>query len=149
MAQIVAGFGVPHTPIFPFLVKRDGPHCETAKLFEAQREQLAAARPDIIVMFDTDHLNTFFLDNLPIFAIGVDASFKGPNDEPHEVPDYVVPSTPELAAHIRNAPTCACRSFPSSSADTCRRCRPHSAVTPWGRRSLEPSRRGHRHSAWR
>ena len=25
MANIVAGFGVPHTPVFPFFVKRDGP----------------------------------------------------------------------------------------------------------------------------
>ena len=43
----------------------------------AQKEQLAAARPDVIVMFDTDHLNTFFLDNLPIFAVGVDKTFTG------------------------------------------------------------------------
>jgi gallate dioxygenase len=103
MAQIVAAFGVPHTPIFPFLVKRDGPDCETAKLFQAQKQQFAAARPDIIVMFDTDHLNTFFLDNLPIFAVGMDKNFKGPNDEPREVPDYIVPSAPDLAAHILKA----------------------------------------------
>ncbi len=45
MAQIVAGFGVPHTPVFRFFVKRDGPDCEIAKLFAAQKEQLAAARP--------------------------------------------------------------------------------------------------------
>lgn len=101
MAQIVAGFGVPHTPIFPFFVKRDGPDCETAKLFAAQKEQLAAARPDVIVMFDTDHLNTFFLDNLPIFAVGVDKTFTGPNDEPREVPVYTIPSARDLAAHIR------------------------------------------------
>ena len=68
MAQIVGGFGVPHTPIFPHFVKRDGPDCEIAKLFAAQREQLAATRPDVIVMFDTDHLNTFFLDSLPVFG---------------------------------------------------------------------------------
>ncbi len=103
MAQIVAGFGVPHTPVFPFFVKRDGPECETAKLFAAQKEQLAAARPDVILMFDTDHLNTFFLDNLPIFAVGVDASFKGPNDEPRDVPIYTIPSARDLAAHIRAA----------------------------------------------
>ena len=39
MAQIVAGFGVPHTPIFPHFVKRDGPDCEIAKLFGAQKER--------------------------------------------------------------------------------------------------------------
>jgi aromatic ring-opening dioxygenase catalytic subunit (LigB family) len=103
MAQIVAGFGVPHTPVFPFFVKRDGPDCETAKLFAAQKEQLAAARPDVIVMFDTDHLNTFFLDNLPIFAVGVDKAFTGPNDEPREMPIYTIPSAVDLAAHIRKA----------------------------------------------
>ena len=101
MAQIVAGFGVPHTPVFPFFVKRDGPDCEIAKLFGAQADQLAAVRPDVIVMFDTDHLNTFFLDNLPIFAIGVDKTFTGPNDEPREMPIYTVKSAPDLAAHIQ------------------------------------------------
>ncbi len=101
MAQIVAGFGVPHTPFFPFLVKRDGPDCEIARLFAAQKNELIAARPDAIVMFDTDHLNTFFLDNLPIFAVGVDKTFTGPNDEPREVPVYKIPSSRDLAAHIR------------------------------------------------
>jgi hypothetical protein len=103
MAQIVAGFGVPHTPIFPHFVKRDGPDCEIAKLFGAQKQELAAARPDVIVMFDTDHLNTFFLDCLPVFAVGIDTSFRAPNDEPRDVPDYVVPSLPDLASHIRSA----------------------------------------------
>ena len=103
MAQIVAGLGVPHTPVFPFFVKRDGPDCEIAKLFGAQKEQLAAARPDLIVMFDTDHLNTFFLNDLPVFAVGIDKTFKAPNDEPREVPNYTVKSLPGLAAHIRAA----------------------------------------------
>ena len=103
MAQIVGGFGVPHTPVFPFFVKRDGPDCEIARLFAAQKNELAATRPDVIVMFDTAHLNTFFLDKLPIFAIGVDKTFKAPKDEPREVPNYVVPSAPDLAAHIRQA----------------------------------------------
>ena len=39
---------MPHTPIFPHFVKRDGPDCEIAKLFGAQKEQLAATRPDLI-----------------------------------------------------------------------------------------------------
>jgi aromatic ring-opening dioxygenase catalytic subunit (LigB family) len=103
MAQIVAGFGVPHTPIFPHFVKRDGPDSETAKLFAAQKNELAAARPDLILMFDTDHLNTFFLNDLPIFAVGIDGSFKAPNDEPRDVPNYIVPSHAALAAHVRAA----------------------------------------------
>lgn len=101
MASVVGAFGVPHTPIFPMLVAREGPESETAKLFAGLTEHLVALRPDVIVMFDTDHMNTFFLDNLPIFAIGVDNRFGGPNDEPPTVPDYRIPSVPGLAEHIR------------------------------------------------
>jgi aromatic ring-opening dioxygenase catalytic subunit (LigB family) len=54
-------------------------------------------------MFDTDHLNTFFLNDLPIFAVGIDKSFKAPNDEPRDVPNYTVKSHAGLAAHIRAA----------------------------------------------
>ena len=78
VAELVGAFGVPHTPVFPWFVKRDGPQCETAQLFRSLTENLEALRPDLIVMFDTDHLNTFFLDNLPIFAVGVTERFKGP-----------------------------------------------------------------------
>jgi gallate dioxygenase len=101
VAELVGAFGVPHTPVFPWFVKRDGPQCETAQLFKSLTENLEALRPDLIVMFDTDHLNTFFLDNLPIFAVGVTERFKGPNDEPREVPDYTIKSLPDFAAHVR------------------------------------------------
>ena len=101
MAEIVGAFGVPHTPIFPFFVKRDGPQCEIAQLFASLTDELNALRPDLIVMFDTDHLNTFFLDNLPIFAVGVTRTFQGPNDEPREVPSYTIQSLPDFGAHVR------------------------------------------------
>ena len=102
MAEIVGAFGVPHTPVFPFFVKRDGPDCEIARFFAALTAELETLKPDLIVMFDTDHLNTFFLDNLPIFAVGVAETFKGPNDEPREVPVHDIKSLPDFAAHIRS-----------------------------------------------
>jgi protocatechuate 4,5-dioxygenase beta chain len=83
------------------MVERDGPQCETARLFASLTEHLEALRPDLIVMFDTDHLNTFFLDNLPIFAVGVTDTFKGPNDEPRSVPIYTVKSRRAFAEHVR------------------------------------------------
>jgi hypothetical protein len=101
MAEIVAGFGVPHTPVFPFFVERDGPDCETAVLFRTLTAHLDEIRPDLIVLFDTDHLNTFFLDNLPIFAVGVGDSFTGPNDEVRAVPVQTVTSRGDVAAHLR------------------------------------------------
>jgi gallate dioxygenase len=103
VAKIVGALGVPHTPLYPALVEREGPECETARYFAAITSELEAMRPDLIVMFDTDHLNTFFLDNLPVFAIGVTEAFKGPNDEPRAVPIYTIQSRADVAAHLRRA----------------------------------------------
>ena len=100
MAQIVGALGVPHTPFFPALVEREGPQCETARFFASLTRELEAMRPDLIVMFDTDHLNTFFFDNLPVFAMGVTDAFRGPNDEPRAVLIYTIRSRPDVAAHL-------------------------------------------------
>ena len=103
MAEIVGALGVPHTPFFPSLVEREGPACETARFFASLTRELEAMRPDLLVMYDTDHLNTFFFDNLPIFAVGVTDTFRGPNDEPRAVPVYTITSRPDVAGHIRRA----------------------------------------------
>lgn len=101
MADIVGAFGVPHTPFFPFFVERDGPECETARYYAALRQQFEALRPDLVVVFDTDHLNTFFLNNYPVFAVGADNSFTGPNDEVRAMPVRTVPSALDFATHLR------------------------------------------------
>jgi gallate dioxygenase len=103
VADIVGAFGAPHTPFFPFFVERDGPQCETARYFAALRAELEALKPDVLVMFSTDHLNTFFFDNLPIFAIGVTEQFTGACDEVRATPLYTVKSRAGLAAHLRRA----------------------------------------------
>lgn len=103
MAQIVGALGVPHTPAFPALVARDGPDCETARLFAEQRRQLEALWPDAFVMFDTDHLNTFFFDNLPIYAIGVADQFEGPNDDVAHLPPRQLSSDRAFAQHLHRS----------------------------------------------
>lgn len=101
MAEIVGAIGVPHTPFYPALVAREGPDCETARLFRAVREQLEALAPDVLVMFDSDHLNTFFFDNLPTFAVGAAPTIEGPNDDSATIiPPTLVPGREDLAAHI-------------------------------------------------
>ena len=102
MAEIVGALGVPHTPFFPSLVEREGPACETARFFAALTRELEAMQADLLVMYDTDHLNTFFFDNLPIFAVGLTDAFNGPNDEPRAVPIYTIQSRPDVAGHIRH-----------------------------------------------
>ncbi len=100
MADIVAGFGVPHTPMAPSLVAREGPGCETAQLYAAVAEHLAAVQPDALVIFDSDHLNTFFLDNYPTLSIGLTDRTSGPNDGTPGLPEYAVPVDESMAGHL-------------------------------------------------
>jgi gallate dioxygenase len=103
LAQIVAAYGLPHTPFFPSKVEEEGPSSPTGIMFGKARDSLAAAKPDVIVIFDTDHYNTFFFDNFPILAIGIDEGFRGPLDEPRGgMTIYDVTSHPKLAEAIRD-----------------------------------------------
>lgn len=100
MAEIVAGFGVPHTPAFPAMVVRNGPGCAEAKLYREVARHLDAVRPDVLVVFSNDHFNTFFLDNFPTFAIGVAERTFGPNDQT-PMPAYTPSVHLELATFLR------------------------------------------------
>lgn len=100
MGEIVAGFGVPHTPMFPAMVAREGPECETARLFRRVAEHLSAIKPDALVVFDSDHLNTFFLNNYPNLSVGVTDQTSGPNDGTPGLPHYTVPVSEELAGRL-------------------------------------------------
>jgi hypothetical protein len=99
MAQIVGAFSTPHNPFLPTRVPRERDGAD-AHGFAAVGEALRASRPDVIVSFSPDHLNTFFFDNLPQLAIGIVPSFEGPLDPPPNVPHRSVSSDPELAAHL-------------------------------------------------
>jgi Catalytic LigB subunit of aromatic ring-opening dioxygenase len=100
LGEIVAGFGVPHTPMFPVLVAREGPQCETAQLYRAVAQQLEAVAPDVLVVFTSDHLNTFFLNNYPTLAIGVSEQTGGPNDGTPGLGRCTVPVSQERAATL-------------------------------------------------
>ena len=100
MAEIVAGFGVPHTPMFPALVAREGPQSETAQLYRSVADHLRAVEPEVLVIFDSDHLNTFFLDNFPTLSVGVSDHTSGPNDGTPGLPRYTLPVSESLAEHL-------------------------------------------------
>ena len=101
MSTVVAGFGVPHTPAFPALVKHErGPWREVAGLYDAVADRIADARLDALVIFSSDHFNTFFLDCFPTFAIGVADETAGPNDSIPDLPLGTIPVHRQLAWRI-------------------------------------------------
>ncbi len=102
MGEVVAGFGVPHSPHIPEQVKKQGPSHPVVPRYARVAEAIAAARPDVLLVFDCDHFSTFFLDNLPIFAVGVADRTAGPNDRT-PMPRYEVPVHAALAAHLRSS----------------------------------------------
>jgi hypothetical protein len=103
MAIIVGAIGLPHNPNFPELAKRQGMACDTARSYQRAAADFETLRPDAVLIFTTDHLNTFFFENLPILAIGADDEFAGPNDEVPTVPHRKVPSDASLARHLHTA----------------------------------------------
>ncbi|WP_051003334.1 hypothetical protein [Bradyrhizobium elkanii] len=101
MAEIVAVYAVPHTPSFVAEVLQNGDRSETAQLFATIRRHLASVRANLIVTVNNDHFNTFFLDNLPTFAIGLADRTAGPNDQTPGMPWYEVEVDAEAAASLQ------------------------------------------------
>jgi hypothetical protein len=77
--------------------------CNTAQSYQRAASDFESLRPDAAVIFATDHLNTFFFENLPILAIGVDDEFAGPNDEVPTVHRRTVPSLARFGGHLHAA----------------------------------------------
>lgn len=100
MAHIVGGVGVPHTPYFPRIAAGQGPDGEINTLFGAVRRDLDAMNADVIVIIDTDHFSTFYFDNFPTFAIGIDDTYYGPVDDVALMPPREIRSHKALAATL-------------------------------------------------
>ena len=100
MAEIVATIGVPHTPAFPTIVAREGERSETGQLFGQIRAVLDDARADTLVLFDSDHFNTFFFDNLPALSIPVADRAQGTNDGTPGMAERDVELIPDLGASL-------------------------------------------------
>ena len=103
MARIVAGIGVPHTPLFPSRVAVDDENDETSRYFREIAERLDRVEADVLLMFDSDHLNTFYLDNMPQLSIGVASSTTGPNDGTPALPPVNLAVPQALARHVRDS----------------------------------------------
>lgn len=81
MAEIVAAALTAHAPLItgrPDVSKPEQRDRLYAGFHELRR-RLAAARPDLIVMFVNDHLQNFAYNNLPAFCVGLAASYDAPS----------------------------------------------------------------------
>ena len=95
MAQLVAGAAASHAPSIG-TIKDPSVTPEWQRVFEGfavVREAFRQARPDVLIVIYDDHLDNFFLNAMPAFAIGVAPEFP-PADE-----GYGRPAAPLVRGH--------------------------------------------------
>jgi protocatechuate 4,5-dioxygenase beta chain len=80
MAQLVSIIGVTHNPFMPRLFSQTQRPPGAALVIERvaeMREKLRQARPDVLITIGNDHLNQFFMDNMPAFLVGKMEQYDG------------------------------------------------------------------------
>jgi aromatic ring-opening dioxygenase catalytic subunit (LigB family) len=104
MAEIVIGIAASHAPnlVKPSLMRRINEaqlsHIRTG--FAQARSLLEQARPDVIVVFSSDHFDRCFFDNLPPFLVAVGDSAEGPINEYLKIPKVKVSIDGELGRFL-------------------------------------------------
>src|SRR5438046_2026194 len=81
MAEIVASLLTSHAPLITGKPEVSRPE-QRDRLYGGFRElrrRLAAARPDLIVMFVNDHIQNFPYSNMPAFCIGLAEAYDAPS----------------------------------------------------------------------
>lgn len=81
MAKLVEIIGITHNPLLPGLMKAPDPDpviVQTAKDYDWMRQKMTKAKPDVLIVIASDHLNQWFTDNMPAFMVGKAPSTEGP-----------------------------------------------------------------------
>jgi hypothetical protein len=81
MADVVAAMLVSHAPNMTARpeIADPGQRIRFVEALARLRTDLEAARPDVVVAFVNDHLQNFFYDAMPAFALGVAADYAAPS----------------------------------------------------------------------
>jgi protocatechuate 4,5-dioxygenase beta chain len=84
MATIIGGIGTSHVPAIGAAIARGEQQTAQWKPFfdgyQPAQDWLAAARPDVAVVFYNDHGLNFFLDAMPTFAVGAAAEYRNADE---------------------------------------------------------------------
>lgn len=63
-----------HSPLLKMSAKPPQAHQQIAQLFESYQSQVENYQPDLVLVLGCDHFNGFFLDCMPSFCLGVNAT---------------------------------------------------------------------------
>lgn len=106
MAQLVLGLATSHLAHI-VNARHLGEPAQVAAFDAGYRRlaaALAAAAPDVVLIASPEHVNKFFIDNMPAFCIGMLDAFTGPAEArkraDYGIPYHAVRSDPAFARHL-------------------------------------------------
>jgi aromatic ring-opening dioxygenase catalytic subunit (LigB family) len=108
MADVVAAALTSHAPLItgrPDIARPEQRERLYAGFHELRR-RLAAARPDLIVMFVNDHIQNFAYNNMPAFCLGLARSYAAPTPGASRfmrIPARQIPGAPEVGLALLEA----------------------------------------------
>lgn len=108
MAEIVCAMATTHTPglLGWFDDAPEDQQQMAQRAFARMRQHMAAARPDVMIIFANDHLLNWPISNTPEYTVGIGERHSGPADwyQPwlRREEKYHVPGHPALARWIVN-----------------------------------------------
>lgn len=75
---------------------------EFYRAYRGMADDLAAAKPDVLIVIAAEHFANFFMNNMPAFAMGVADGYQGPIEDPQwlGIPHTKIPGHAELSQRL-------------------------------------------------
>jgi aromatic ring-opening dioxygenase catalytic subunit (LigB family) len=75
---------------------------EFHRAYRGMSDELAAARPDVLIVVAAEHFANFFMNNMPAFAVGMAGSYEGPIEDPQwlGIPRTGIPGNAPLSQRL-------------------------------------------------
>lgn len=70
--------------------------------FDQQRQAIADAGAEALMVVSSEHFANFFMDNMPAYSIGMAGSYQGPIEDPKwlKIEPVTIPANPDLSLRI-------------------------------------------------
>jgi len=75
---------------------------EFHRAYRGMADELAASKPDVLIVVAAEHFANFFMNNMPAFAMGMADSYQGPIEDPQwlGIPRAAVPGNAALSRRL-------------------------------------------------
>jgi hypothetical protein len=102
MTKKIMGIGVPHVPFITGSPELGDPKQVNGliDMFNQKREAIEQFDPDLVIIISGEHVNKFFMENVPPFCVGVAPQYDGPSDKGARLPYVEFPGDERFAEQM-------------------------------------------------